>query len=106
MHNRFLLKVVMLSLLFAFFSAYLLEKTGYYEYHLQQKKTLTEKEIQKFEKDIEEGNKIDLEDYLSQTNVDYSNSLTKTTSTISLKMNQYLKTFLKDGVRVVERFVK
>ena len=62
--------------------------------------------MKKFEADIQKGNEIDLNDYLENTSVDYSNSLTRTTTNVSLKINKTLKIFLKDGFKIFEKFVK
>ena len=70
------------------------------------KKNLTKEQMKKFEADIEKGNEIDLNDYLENTSVDYSNSLTRTTTNVSLKINKTLKIFLKDGFKIFEKFVK
>lgn len=106
MKHKKIFKFVFLAFFFAFIGAYLIEKTGYYEYNLQRKKNLTKEQMKKFEADIEKGNEIDLNDYLENTSIDYSNSLTRTTANVSLKLNKTLKIFLKDGFKIFEKFVK
>ena len=106
MKNKKIIKLIFFTFFFAFIGAYLIEKTGYYEYNLQRKKNLTQEQMKRFEKDIQKGNDIDLNDYLESTSVDYSNLLTRTTTDISLKLNKTLKTFLKYGFKIVEKFVK
>ena len=56
--------------------------------------------------DVKEGKDIDLNQYLQDSQVDYSNQLTKTTSEISLKLNDYLKNFLSNGFKILEKFFK
>ena len=52
-------KYLFLSLFITFLSLYLSQNTGYFEYQNQKKTALTEKQIQKFEKDVKNGKEID-----------------------------------------------
>lgn len=101
-----LFKFMVFIVVVVFFCTYFMEKTGYYEYKLQNKKILTENEMLRFENDVKEGKDVTLEDYLSNTNVDYSNSLTKTTSNISIKLNKYLKNILVNGFDIFDALFK
>lgn len=101
-----ILKFVSFIIILTFLFAYFIEITGYYEYKLLNKRILTEEQMRKFENDIKEGKEIDLEDYLSNTNVDYSNKLTKTTSNISLKLNNCLKEILINGFDIFDGLFK
>lgn len=101
-----LFKFMIFTIVVVFFCTYFMEKTGYYEYKLQNKKILTESEMLKFENDVREGKDVTLEDYLSNTNVDYSNNLTKTTSNISIKLNKYLKNILVNGFDIFDALFK
>ena len=101
-----LFKFMVFTIVVVFFCTYFMEKTGYYEYKLQNKKILTESEMLKFENDVREGKDVTLEDYLSNTNVDYSNNLTKTTSNISIKLNKYLKNILVNGFDIFDALFK
>lgn len=92
------------TLIFLF--SYFIEVSGYYEYNLQNKKNLTEDQIKQFELDVKEGKNIDLDSYLKDTQVDYSNKLTQTTSEASIKLNDYLKNFLSNTFKILEKFVK
>ena len=101
-----LFRLIIFTIIIIFFCSYFMEKTGYYEYKLQNKKILTEQEMLKFEQDVKEGKDVSLEDYLSNTNIDYSNTLTKTTSNISIKLNKYLKTILVNGFDIFDGLFK
>lgn len=101
-----LFKFTVFTIIVIFFCTYFMEKTGYYEYKLQNKKILTENEMLKFENDIKEGKDVSLEDYLSNTNIDYSNNLTKTTSNISIKLNKYLRSILVNGFDIFDGLFK
>lgn len=101
-----LFKLLIFTIVVIFFCTYFIEKTGYYEYKLQNKKILTEQEMTKFEKDVKEGKDVSLEDYLTNTNIDYSNNLTKTTSNISIKLNKYLRKILVNGFDIFDGLFK
>lgn len=101
-----LFKLFIFMTIVIFFCIYFIEKTGYYEYKLQNKKILTEQEMIKFENDIKEGKDVTLEDYLSNTNIDYSNNLTKATSNISIKLNKYLRNILVNGFDIFDGLFK
>ena len=101
-----LFKFIVFTIVVVFFCTYFMEKTGYYEYKLQNKKILTENEMLKFENDVREGRDVSLEDYLSNTNIDYSNNLTKTTSNLSIKLNKYLKNILVNGFDIFDALFK
>jgi len=101
-----LIKVTSFFIIVIFFCTYFIEKTGYYEYKLQNRKILTEKEMEKFENDIKEGKEVDIKDYLNSTNIDYSNKLTRTTSNINLKLNKYLKNILVNGIDIFDGLFK
>lgn len=79
---------------------------GYYEYYLASQRNLTKKEMEHFENDVREGKDIDVNDYISEDRVDYSTSLTKKTSEVSLKLNEYLNKVIGATFKVLEKFVK
>ena len=93
-------------ILIIFLCTYFVGASGYYEYNLQNKKNLTEEQIKQFESDVKAGKNIDLDDYLKENKIDYSNKLTRTTSEVSLKFNDYLKNFLSNSFHFLERLVK
>lgn len=104
--KKSIIKLLVLSLFAVFFIAFIIDSTGYYEYSLYNKKNLTEEEIKRFESDVKMGKEIDINDYLSDREVDYSNKLTKTTTNISLSINKYLKNRFRDVFRAINRMVE
>ena len=60
MKNKKIAKLFLYIILISFIFSYFIEKSGYYEYNLQTKRNLTEKEIKKFEQDVREGKKVDI----------------------------------------------
>ena len=101
-----LLKLGIFLLVVVFFCTYFIEKTGYYDYKMYNKKIITEREMERFEEDVKNGLDVDIYDYLGNTNIDYSNNLTKTTSNISLKLNKYIKNVLVNGFDIFEVLFK
>lgn len=99
---RFFCSLIILIFLFSYF----IEYSGYYEYNLHNKKNLTEEDIKRFESDIKEGKDIDLDSYLSNTTIDYSNSLTRTTSNANIRLNDYLKRIIKSGFNLIGKFIE
>ena len=85
--------------------AYFIEMGGYYEYHLAERKNLTEEQIKLFEEDVKNGKDVRIENYLKDTQIDYSNNLTKKTSEYSLKLNDYLRDVIGSVFHVFEKLV-
>ena len=99
---KFICSLIILIFLFSYF----IEHSGYYEYNLHNKKNLTEEDIKRFESDIKEGKSIDINSYLSKENIDYSNSLTRTTSNANIRLNDYLKRIIKSGFKLIGKFIE
>ena len=103
--NKICSKIFM-ALFIAFLALYLSEKTGYYEYNLQNKMIMTTEAIEKFEKDVSEGKDVRREDYLVSTDKDYSSSLTRGTNKVSMKVNNMLKKGIEGVFKVLSSFVE
>ncbi len=106
MKHKKIFKFIIYSIILLFLFSYTIEESGYYEYKLHNKKNLTEKEIKEFEKDIKEGQEIDIKKYLQDNTKDYSSNLTKSTSNISLKLNNYLKIILTNSFDIFKKLIK
>ena len=70
------LKIIIAIILIIFASSYYVSNSGYYEYHLQERTVLTSKKIKEFEEDIKNNENIDVKDYLSNNDYDYTNRFT------------------------------
>ena len=66
---------IILLLFFIFLTIYVFEKTGYYEYELHKQTVLTNEAIKQFEEDIRSGKNVKVEDYLTNRQMNYSNSI-------------------------------
>jgi exopolysaccharide biosynthesis protein len=64
MDKKKILKIVFIVLFLSFIIAYVIEKSGYYEYNLRNKTVLTKESMEKFEKDVSEGRDVSIEDYV------------------------------------------
>ena len=106
MTKKKILKFFCFSFILMFLFFYCIEKSGYYEYNLREKTTLTNDAIKSFEEDVANGKDVDITKYLEETNVDYSNSITRTTSNIILKLNDFIKYILINGFDIFDVFFK
>ena len=104
--NKKIVKLAVYLIVIIFLCSYFIQISGYYEYNLQNRKNLTEEAIAQFEQDVKDGKEIDINDYLTNNSIDYSNKLTETTSNVSIKLNDYLKNILTNGLDVFEKLVK
>lgn len=106
MKSKKMIKFLGIIIICIFLYSYFIEKSGYYEYNLRNKKSLTEEQIKQFEKDVKEGKDIDIDSYLKDNAIDYSNQLTRRTSEVSIKLNSYLKNIITNTFDMLGKFVK
>ena len=106
MNKKKIFKIIFFSLFLAFVISYVIEKTGYYEYNLQNKMVMTNEAMKQFEQDIKEGKDVRREDYLVSTEKDYTSTLTKGTNKVSIKVNTLLKNGIEGMFRVFGSFVE
>lgn len=62
-------------LIISFLVVYFAQANGYYEDVQNQKTTLTEEKIKQFEKDVNDGKEIKVENYVVNIRKDYSNKI-------------------------------
>ena len=75
--------------------------TGYYEAKLSEKTTITNEAIMQFEEDVRNGKDVDINDYLTDTYQDYSNSRTKAGYVFS----SAVEGFMSEGIeKIVDIF--
>ena len=102
MNKKKIFKIIFFSLFLAFVISYIIEKTGYYEYNLQNKMVMTNEAMKQFEQDIKEGKDVRREDYLVSTEKDYTSTLTKGTN----KVYSILKKGIEGVFKVIGSFVE
>lgn len=105
MNKKKLFKLGFSILFLTFLVGYIIERTGYYEYNLQNKTVMTGESMRKFEEDLKEGKDVTIEDYVVNTEKDYTSMLTKTTNKVSTSVNKYLKKGIESIFNVLGNFV-
>lgn len=99
-YNRFLLIVIFLFFI-AFFTLYISQATGYYEYTQHKKVTFTQEQIKKFEKDVAEGKDVRVEDYLDDLDKNYQNK----TSSFGYAVSQTISNVAKNTLKATFKFL-
>lgn len=96
-------KYLFLSLFITFLSLYLSQNTGYFEYQNQKKTALTEKQIQKFEKDVKNGKEIDLQKYIEEGNPNYQNTISKAGLNISEASEKVIRKIINTSFKALSK---
>ena len=85
----------LLTILFiVFIGLYIASISGYYEATLGNKVALTDEAIRRFEQDVIEGKAVDVEDYILEERVDYSNTFTDAGD----KLTESVQKVLTEGI--------
>lgn len=98
-------KFIFITIFLVFISLYLMNVVGYYDV-ARNKTILTEEQIKQFEKDIENGNYIDLNDYLEKDKRQYDNSFSNISLKISNGIDNVLNKGLKNAWKALEKLFK
>lgn len=93
--SKSIIKLIFLIIIIAFISSYLVALTGYYEYTMQQRTIITNEKIKEFEQDVKDNKNIDLKDYYSKEELDYSNKFTTLVYKISEGSNELARKTIK-----------
>lgn len=84
-----------------FIGLYISNRSGFYDYEAHKRVELTNEEIIKFEEDVKNNKEIDVESYLNNTKVDYSNGISKASLSFSNTTDEYIKR----GINGVFKFI-
>ncbi len=90
-----------ICLLVTFIALTIALESGYYETKISQKVTLTAEKIAEFEKDVANGQAVDIKDYLNSEYVDYSSKA----SDMGVKISHNIEGFMTKGISKVFRFL-
>lgn len=90
--NWFFRIVVLLFILYLSLSIAM--ETGYYESKLNEKTMLTKEGIKQFEQDVREGKNVDINNYITEKNRDFSNGATKT----GVFLSSIVQDFMSKGI--------
>lgn len=99
---KFIFGLFFISFLVIYFS----DITGYYEYKNHQKNVLTEEQIKKFEEDVNNGIKIDINKYLVDNTKNYNNTLSKFASKISDGISNIVNSGVEYVFKSVSKFIE
>ena len=86
-----------------FFVLLFAEKAGYYEPRSTKTKILTEEQIKIFEEDIKNGKEIDITEYTTNLNKDYTNGLSNNIYKVSLKLESLVDKTIKSVFKSIEK---
>ena len=95
-----------LALFFVFLTLHIAGLTGYYEYELHKKVVLTDDKIAQFEQDVAQGNMVDLKDYLTEEEVNYSTNISKAGLYLSDNFSIILKNTVEAAFSFINRLVE
>lgn len=94
---------VLIVLFIIFIAFYIALESGYYPSRIQKNTIMTNKEINKFEKDIDNGVVLDSNGYINE-NIDYSNFVTKAGNSLTYSVGKILVEGTK-GVKDVFKYL-
>ena len=79
-----------------FISLFISNENGFYEAKVKERTVLTDTKIKEFEKDLDEGKIVDINNYFIQDKKDYSNRFNKAGEKVSSSINKILIHGFKD----------
>ena len=88
------LRFIFYALVFSFICLYFAGKTGYYTKVISRNTYLTNEAIIAFEKDVSEGKRVDIKDYINTPKKDYRNFC----SEVGFRISDGIDKLLNDGV--------
>lgn len=91
---KYLLKLFIIIIFVSFLTLYFSKNSGYFEYEQYKRTSFTKEQIQKFEQDIKDGKSVDITDYMSNNDSDYSNKI----SNIGLNLSKGIEKTIKSGL--------
>ena len=97
-----ILKITLL-LFVLFLIMYISKESGLYEYKTYTKTRITNEAILKFEKDVEEGKNVKIEDYLSNEYHDYSNIFNKSGTELGYIVEKIMNEGIKKTLKVFNK---
>lgn len=90
----------------AFLTLYMSGENGYYEYEQNKHTTFTSEQIKKFEQDVADGKKVDINDYLETQNKDYSNKVSSLGYKVSDNIGKYVKLGIEGTFGALNKLVE
>jgi hypothetical protein len=101
MKSKFkLFKIVINSFIIVYIGLYLLNISGFYDRKKQESILMTQKQIEKFEKDVEEGKNIDIKGYIKKPSRNYSNTMSNIGYNTSIMVDNFLSYGVKNILKI------
>ena len=94
-------KTILYSFIIVYICLYGLNMSGYYDKGRRDKMEFTSSQIEQFEKDVDAGKTIDLNNYIEENNKDYSNSLSR----LGYNVSKTVDTIFNRGIMAVVKFI-
>lgn len=104
--SKIIIKGFCFTLVIIFLVMIFTSSSGYYEYELSKKTTLTHEAIEKFEQDLKDGKNIDIDDYVVKEEKNYDNRISKMGNSISNKIDNVMSTSIKYLFKYIEKSIK
>lgn len=98
--------IISCILLITFITLYISQATGYYEYTAHKKVVFTNEQIKQFEKDIQDGKDVRMEDYLKNGTKDYSNKVSRFGYQLSSTLGDYVRTILENTFKTINKWIE
>ncbi len=105
MKKNNILKILFSLLLITYLTLYFSSVSGYYEYQNYKKMTLTQDQILKFEQDVKDGKKVDVEDYIQEEKTDYNNKIADTGKKFSYTVSNVMSNILTKAFSFLSKFI-
>lgn len=84
---------------------YISQASGYFDYKNRKKVAMTNSQIKQFEKDVKEGKKVDLKNYIEANNKNYQNKLSKAGLSISTTSEKVIQKIIEETFKVLSKVV-
>lgn len=101
-----LFKLILIVIFFIFLCSYYISNSGYYEYELRDKTTITNQKIKEFEKDIKNNKHVDLLDYIDKEERNYTNRVSNMMYKLSDDGNKLFRKCLKNFFKKINKMVQ
>ncbi len=99
--NNLFVRIIMV-LFVVFLGLFIAAKSGYYETRLNKQVVLTSEAIKQFESDVQNGKKVDINNYITKDTKDYTNSFTRAGE----KLAKACEKLLTGGITNIWEFFK
>lgn len=98
-------KYIIFTFFITFLAIYMSQNAGYFEYKNNKKVALTNEQIKKFEKDINNGKNVDITKYIEINNKSYQNKISKTGLNISNTLEKVVQKIIGESFKVLSKLV-